>query len=397
MNSKLITVVLIVVFSCFAFAADKPSKRVLLSPGENNVSQVGDFEKIPLPYYTSPFTGPSQLYKVPSTLQWIDYTDNQAAWYLSSGGEADTFAVWYKGAGACSLYSIQTQWFDGDDQSTVLFYVWEVSDNPQVGDPGITSSNNDWEGGTPLGDVVAGPIPFAPTSGQDWQEILLEDYGPVPFFGDTEGNPDEFFVGWVKGGEVPAILADNVAVRNYNYSWLGGPLTENEEGMVEWGWYGFEVEFMVKVGVTYPYGAKPTISDILILPETYQGNQAFEVSATITDESTVTGTWLHWNINDPERGVDSVAMTVDEDLYMGTFNPMAALGDTVYYWVSATDDDGNKSMENLLSPNNFHVIAPENPGADILLVVENTYIDPGDYPGFTWEFILDSLGYTNEV
>ncbi len=392
MNSKVITVVLIFVFSCFAFAADKSSKRVLLRPGDNNVSQIGNSEIIPLPDFASPFTGSFPLYKVPSDLQWINYTDNNAEYYLGSGAEADTMAVWYKGAGACSLYSIQSQWFDGDDAATVLFYVWDISDDPELPDPGLTVPRGDWTGNTPLGDVIAGPIPFAPSSSGDWQEILLEDFGDVPFFGDTEGNPAPFFVGFVKQGEVPHPLADDVGGKGYNYSWFGGPWTEGA-----WGGYHPVIELMMKVGVTYPYGAKPSISGIAILPETYQGNQELEVSATVTDESAVTGAWLHWNIDDPEPGNDSVAMTADGDLYTGTFNPMAALGDTVYYWVSATDDDGNRSMENLLSPNNFHVIAPISPGADLLLVLEGVYVDPEDYPGFTWEFILDSLGYTYEV
>jgi hypothetical protein len=395
MNSKVITVVLIVVFSCFAFAADKSSKRVLLRPGDNSVNQVGNSDIIPLPAYTSSFTGPSMLYKAPANLQWINYTDDNAEYYLGSGAEADTFAVWYKGAGACSLYSVQSQWHDGDGSSTVLFYVWEISDDPELPDPGITVSRGTWPGKTPLGKVVAGPIPFAPATGGDWQEILFEDFGNVPFFGDIEGNPAAFFVGFVKQGEVPHPLADDVGGRGYNYSWFGGPW--NDEADFTWGAYHPVIELMMQIGVTYPYGAKPTISGIDILPETYEGNQELVISAKVTDESVVTGAWLHWNINDPEPGDDSVAMTADGDIYTAAFNPTAVLGDTVYYWVSATDDDGNRSIENLLSPNNFHVIAPVNPGAEILLILDNPYVDPEDFPGFTWEFILDSLGYTYEV
>jgi hypothetical protein len=391
MNSKVITVVLIIVFSCFAFAADKPSKRVLLRPGDNSVSQVDNGEFMPLP--ENSVTQPSALYKVPPAHSlWLDHTDGTTEYYLSSGAAADTMAVWYKGAGACSVYTIETQWFDADDAATVLFYIWEASD--EAPDPGLSMSRGEFEGKTPLGNVVVGPIPYTPqvAANQDWEGFDIIDFGAVPFFGDIEGNPAPFFVGFVKNDALPHILADNVGAKGYNYSWLGGPWTDGA-----WGGYNPIIEYAFRVAVTYPYGASPSVSGISILPETYEGDQDFEVSALVTDESAVVGAWLHWNIDDPEPGDDSVAMTADGDIYTGTFNPTAAVGDTVYYWVSALDDVGNKTVENLLSPNNFHVIAPENPGADILLVLENTFIDPADYPGFTWEFILDSMGYTYEV
>jgi hypothetical protein len=398
MNSKVITVVLIVVFSCFAFAADKPSKTVILRPGDNSISQAGDGDFMAIPYFSKSFSEPSQLYKVPENLFWIDHTDGELDWQLIGLQAGDTLAVWYKGAGACSLYSIQTQWGSGDDVSTVLFYVWEDAGHPQVGDPGLSFNRNEWEGGSPLGDVVAGPIPFTPTQGQQWQEILLEDFvvDGVPFFGDTEGNPGSFFVGYVLQGEFPEILADDIPA-GLNYSWLGGPsVFDADRGIVEWGRFASVIEYMFRVGVTYPFGAKPVITGIKTLPETYQGDQMFEVSATIVDDGTITDAWLHWNINDIVPGEDSVAMTADGDLYTGMFNPMATLGDVVYYWVSATDDEDSTSMESLLNPNNFGVIAPENPNAEILLILDDPFTD-WMFPGPTWEFILDSMGYTYEV
>ena len=214
MNNKVIIVVLSVVFSCFAFAADKPSKKVLLRPGDNSVSQVDNGEFMPPP--ENSVTQPSALYKEPPPHSlWLDHTDGGTEYYLGSGAAGDTFAVWYKSRGACSLYSIQSQWFDGDDSSTVLFYVWDISDDPELPDPGLTVPRAEWPGKTPLGDVVAGPISYTPqvAANQDWEGFDLEDFGAVPFFGDTEGNPVPFFVGFVKQGDVPHILADNVSAK----------------------------------------------------------------------------------------------------------------------------------------------------------------------------------------
>ncbi len=389
MKSKVFTVafvlVLTVIFTSFLFAADKSSKIQLLNAGDN--SQI-----VKLPKSAKSTVPSAPLYKVPAVLQWINHTDSNMEYYLGSGAAGDTMAVWYKGAGACSLYTIENQWYDGDASATVLFYVWEASDNPQVGDPGLAASRLDWEGGSPLGAVAAGPIPFAPSTSGDWQTINIEDFFPVPFFGDTEGTPAAFFVGFVKQDAVPHPLADDVGAKGYTYSWFGGPWTEGA-----WGWYNVVIEFGQRIGVTYPYGAKPTVGGIAILPDTYNGAQDFEVSATVTDEGTVTGAWLHWAVNSSAPVGDSVAMVADGDLYTGSYNPGAALGDTVYYWVSAKDNDGNYTIENLLSPNSFEVIAPVNANPDILLVLDNTYVDPADFPYFTWETILDSLGYTCEV
>ncbi|MCK4821296.1 hypothetical protein KA005_36355, partial [bacterium] len=395
MNSKETTIVLIVVFSCFAFAADKPSKKVLLRPGDNSVSQVDNGEFMPPP--ENSVTQPSALYKVPPAHSlWLDHTDGGTEYYLSSGAAADTMAVWYKPAGACSLYAIETSWFDANDAATILYYIWEPS--AVAPDPGLAGTRGSFGFESPLGDVVVGPFAFTPTTGDQYQGIELLDFlAEVPFFGDTEGIPEAFFVGFVKNDALPHILADNANDRGYQYSWFGGPWTVSAGG---WGGYSgtvFFLEYAMRIAVTYPFGASPSISNISVLPETYQGDQSLEVSATVTDESAIVGAWLHWNIDDPMPGDDSVAMTADGDIYTGAFNPTAVLGDTVYYWVSATDDDGNTTIQNELNPINFHVIAPENPGADILLVLENTFIDPVDYPGFTWEFILDSMGYTYEV
>jgi hypothetical protein len=250
-----------------------------------------------------------------------------------------------------------------------------------------------------LGDVVVGPIPYTPTTAaaQGWEGFDLADFGDVPFFGDTEGTPAPFFVGFVKNDALPHILSDDASARGYQYSWFGGPWTDNL-----WGGYSSSIplEYMMRVAVTYPFGASPSVGGLTILPETYQGNQDFTVSATITDESAITEARLWWNVNDPSvPGVEqSVEMTADEgDVYTGVFNPSAGIGDTVYYFVSATDDDENTTVVNPLSPNNFSVIEPLNPDAEILLVLDNAFIDPADWYDFDWEVILSTLGYTYET
>jgi hypothetical protein len=388
MNSKLITVVLIVVFSCFAFAADKSSKRVYLSPGDNNVNQIDNGEVMPLP--SNSVTQPSALYKVPPAHSlWLDHTDGGTEYYLSSGAAADTMAVWYKPAGACSLYAIETSWFDANDAATILYYIWEPS--AVAPDPGLAGTRGSFGFESPLGDVVVGPFAFTPTTGDQYQGIELLDFlAEVPFFGDTEGTPEAFFVGFVKNDALPHILADDASARGYQYSWFGGPWTISAGG---WGGYSSSIplEFAMRIAVTYPFGASPSVGGISILPDTYDGLQNFEVSATVTDENTVTGVWLHWNINNPEPGVDSVAMTGVDDLYTATFNLSASAGDTVYYWVSGKDNDDNRTIENILSPNNFEVVAPENPSADILYVDDGAAIDNLFYTD-----ILDDMGLTYE-
>lgn len=340
--------------------------------------------KVVLEPLARPVTPGNSIEKAPD-LNLLNWTDDGFEYYLGSGAAGDTMAVWYKGAGACSVYTIESAWFDGDGNATVLFYVWEISDDPMLGDPGWAS--DDWGGVSPIGDVVAGPIPFAPTASQDWQAINLADFGIVPFFGDITGTPGAFMVGFVKQDAVPHPLADDEGARGYVYSWFGGPWTSNA-----WGDYNPIIEYAMRVWVSYPYGAKPSVGNISAVPNTYDGGQDFSVTANITDEGTVVDAKLHWAVNGMTP-TDSVAMSVLSDpTYSGTFNPAANVGDMVYYWVSAKDNDGKYTIENTLAPNYFEVVAPMNPNADVLVVDDGAAFDT-----YFFTDMLDTMGLTYEM
>ncbi len=351
-----LTLVLVAVFSTFAVAQS--------------------LHKLPKPIHST--SDNSKL-----ALQELNHTDSGWEYYLGSGAAGDTFAVWYKGAGACSVYTVESVWFNGDGAASVLFYAWETSNDPNLGDPGFAS--DDWGGTTPLGAVSAGPIPFAPATGFDWQPINFADFGVVPFYGDMSGTPAPFLVGFVKNSDVPNPLADDEGARGFVYTWFGGPWTSGA-----WGDYNPIIEVGMRVWVSYPYGAAPNIASVQQLPNTFDGGQNFSVMSTITDDGTVTMAKLLYAVNGTTP-TDTVAMTdMGGGDWMGTFNPAAGVGDVVSYWVWAEDNDGQSSVS--LIANTFEVVAPNNPGASVLVVDDGGVIDMAmftdilDARGVSWDY-----------
>lgn len=381
MKNRLFTSVLLIILLFASLAVySKDSKRVILEP-----------KKCMFDGYTAPVEK-----NAPSTFNsaltidkfWLDHTDGGSEYYLGSGAASDTFAVWFEGAGACSIHTIHTSWYDADGNNSLLFYVWDVSADAPY--PGFSVGRGEFDSTkTVLGDVIAGPIPITPT-GYGWNSFDLKDYvAEIPFFGEIDGTPAPFFVGYVKLGEIPHPLADGSAgTKGYNYTWFCGPWTDGK-----WGGYHSIIELMMKLEVSYPFGAKPIITDILNLSSTYDGNRDITVTANIVDDETVAGAWLLWAVNG-NVPTDSLAMTEGaNNIYTAVFNPAASLGDEVHYWVSAKDNLGGYSRE---TPNviTFTVVAPENPDAQVLLVDDGSAYQ-FDYTRF-YEEVLDSLHITYE-
>ncbi|MCK5075650.1 MAG: hypothetical protein KAR38_04700, partial [Calditrichia bacterium] len=155
---------------------------------------------------------------------YLDWTEGFANYYLSSGAAADTFAVYFKPTGTgIILNSIEMKWYDGDGATNVLVYAWEIG--PDCPPSGLASDIDDTLHVHVLGDVLAGPIPFAPVAGYDWQGFELSDFsGDIPIGGD--GDPVPFFLGFVKLGALPQPLAADVT--NYlseeiNHTFIKGP------------------------------------------------------------------------------------------------------------------------------------------------------------------------------
>ncbi|MFQ6091283.1 MAG: choice-of-anchor X domain-containing protein, partial [bacterium] len=101
--------------------------------------------------------------------------------------------------------------------------------------------------------------------------------------------------------------------------------------------------------------------------------------------------WLHYRVNATEDSVTMSGPGGTGGLYTGIIPiGVATVGQTVSYWVSANDNEGNRG-ESIIKPS-FGIIAPINPDADILLVDDNVRFH---FRGMM-QRVLDNLGYTYE-
>ncbi len=98
----------------------------------------------------------------------------------------------------------------------------------------------------------------------------------------------------------------------------------------------------------------PVISGVSHLPTNPTQMDDVVVSATITDEGTITSAKINWGLSTGSL-TNEVSMSIDAgDVYAGTI-PAQADGATVYYTVSATDNDTNTEES---SERNYDVVMP---------------------------------------
>ncbi len=145
------------------------------------------------------------------------------------------------------------------------------------------------------------------------------------------------------------------------------------------GWYSWAnsatwTEFVQRIVVYYEKVAPMTTIKTNI-PDHFAGNPLYPsaVEAEIVDlDGTVASANLNYSI-----GIDgapqAVAMSATEgDMWSADFGATFSAGDTVYYWIDATDDGGN-SRES--GSNSFLVVDPPAKGTSVLYVNEGGNVD----------------------
>jgi hypothetical protein len=332
----------------------------------------------------------SPVYTKTTPAAYLDWTQDNTQYYLSSGAAADTFAVYMEPTGTgIMLNTIEMSWYNGDGANNVLLYVWEVG--PDCPESGLSTDLVGTEAHV-IGNVLAGPIPFAPAAGYVWQGIELSDFSGDLAIG-SEDNPVPFFIGFVKLGELPYPLAANTTVYlgvEENHTFIKGPnfTTANDY----WSDYNSYIELSMRAGITYVGNAAPVIASMNQLPNTYDGAQDFSIEAMVTDDEALPAesVVLKYNVNAGDEY--SLTMTDDGgDMYSATLTGLElAVGDVLTYWVEATDA-GEKIG---VGPDyDMTVIEPANPDATVLLVDDGMAIDAsGPIQAF-----LESLGLQVEA
>lgn len=341
---------------------------------------------------------------------YIDHTfGRDAEYYLGSGLENDTFAVYYKPQGTGVIVkTIEHQWFDGDGTLSNYVFLWNAG--PDVPPSGLANDYWDANGDGQPGDTVVallggiatsdggapvGPIPNTPAAGYDYQGPDLEALGAETTFGDAT-TPVAFFAGFVKLGEAPHPLASNT--RNYlggdqTYTWAKGPTLRRND---IWSPYNSYIELQSRVGVTYLGDPPPAVTGFTQLPNTYDGTQDFVIEATAKDNNPLPtdGATLLYSVN----GGDQMTMPMT---YVGTVDNIATytatlsglnlgVGDYVMYNVQVTDDNSATSQG---LAKYFEVIEAANPDANILLV-DDGMANPAL---MALKTVLENMGQSVEV
>ncbi len=108
----------------------------------------------------------------------------------------------------------------------------------------------------------------------------------------------------------------------------------------------------------------PVISGISNTPTTPSPSEDVVVSATITDDGTINSAVINWGLTTGSL-TNNVTMSIDSgDVYVGTI-PAQADGATVYYTITATDNDSNAETS---SERSYDVVLP---------IVATPYFTPG--------------------
>ncbi|MFQ6093387.1 MAG: FlgD immunoglobulin-like domain containing protein [bacterium] len=309
----------------------------------------------------------------------------------------DTAAMWFDPLGPCTLkairiYSVDFEGnvhidvckarYDGHliTEDSVDAYGWIGMHEGGQWVPGPTL------GHSPLGDHLWGMVPLTITEDMNnsWIEV------PTHPLGEPGLGSDPFIVAmavyWQGGLGFGAEWEGTVPYHFFKYyAECCGP-----DG-IHGGWYLRSFSLWLEVVVSYYANTPPEISKMTLLPYTYAPGP-FVVEAHVVDNdyedpgrAGIASAYLHWTVKGVE---DSTVMDGPQE--GGTFTgliPERAPGDTVWYYVSATDDPGLRSTNTPLS---FVRLSPENPHSDILLV------DQGFGDEAFYAELLDSLGFQYE-
>ncbi|MBZ0266451.1 hypothetical protein K8I28_17470, partial [bacterium] len=310
--------------------------------------------------------------------EYLDrYGEQPARIHLGDGQVGDTIGTIFQAVAPCSLYLVEQQWFSpGSVEYFIAIYSDEANERFQFGRAPDRGSTNF----SPIGEILFSADTVTVEGTGEWETIFTsEDMNGGIRIGDPDlvTNP-AFFVGYVKQSDdgEPRAMAADMGDLDYTYTWFGGPTAQNQTGH-PWGAYtrylGREttVEQYVRVQIDYPWGLPPDVLEISQVRNTFDPNPSAIVTAVIVDDS-------EWGENHEARvmvrsGLNGAvsAFVMDgpdtNNVLSAEITAHSTWGETVYYWVEATDDAGmlRTTEEN---PMSFNIIHFENPAAKLLVV-----------------------------
>lgn len=309
----------------------------------------------------------------------FNFDNHQLVWYgPGSATSNDTVFTWYEILPiADSAQIVELAWFFGDNTgATMAAHIF-------LNRPGELNP-----------DTIDQFFPVPPTVVQDHSWV---NWGDLTGF-DLHITPGDSF--WFAARSLtdptPSPVGDNLVGNMPYHSWLAGP---------SWSPYNLARSFDVwempnRVSVLY-YGVV-AISDPNWWSNTYTTAGWDTIRASIFYDKPLVDVKLHWTLDGVEdslgifANLDSVGPA--EKSVWGVLPIIASPPVEISYWIEAEHEGGKRGQSRVRT---FSVLAPQHPGADILLVddtgydiitVENDTLSAG----VLYRNILDSLGLLYE-
>ncbi len=303
---------------------------------------------------------------------YLERYGGSADYYLSSGSVGDTLCVVFEPLAPCSIYFADLNWFSS---GSVQAFIWEYSDEAAELFPLGQGPDRETTSVSPLGEVLAGPINVDADPGVYFHNLINQ--GDLPDSAIWREDRSLFVVGFVKTSDdgLPQPFADDVSHLRFSYTWFCGPWLEPEHN---WGCYssdienGTVIEMMLRVGVSYPFGTPPIISDMSQIPNTAVIDRDFVVTASIEDDNGWNGDIATLRVLNDNGDTLSFTMTDDdEDSYFeGIFSGAdigMTVGSSLTYWIEAIDDDGAPN-DNFFNKLSFEIVEFVNTDVPLLIV-----------------------------
>lgn len=307
-------------------------------------------------------------------LLWtLKHVDDNAEYYLDAGAAEDTLAVVFSPSAPCVVSEVYMQWHT---TGTIQAFAADYSENARIispqGECSSIDSGSFW--GTPIGthrtplteNVINSVV-------SDWSSQI--DVGGSFVVGDSTNLSvaPSFVIAVVKQGEHPMPFADATDDQgNLTYTWFGGPWRNGF-----WGCYSPQVDLMMLVKITYPFGEHPPlVQSLSVANNTYNTTGPFTIVADLygrvvggigIDESD--SIKFHWSVNQVETTGSMTPWYVLPDgngTYSYDITGNFDTGDEIEYWITSQGDLPNESIH--LS---FEIKEPVHPGAELLIVADN--------------------------
>ncbi|NQU68824.1 MAG: hypothetical protein HQ510_12850 [Candidatus Marinimicrobia bacterium] len=324
-------------------------------------------------------------------------------YYLSSGGENDTFAVVFQPSFPCIVQEVYMQWFSagtvtafGADYGSAS----EISPNGDCYDIPGGSTNL-----SPIGTIRTTPTEnYISEYISDWSEGAQLDIGGSFQVGYEDNQVSQFVIGLVKHGDTPQPLAMNneVTGRTETFTWFGGPWNADDPGL--WGPYNQIIELMMLVRVTPTcWDEAPDCWNYGNLSNTYATSDirpvnfgCFDSMCTgdngITEDDDII---LHYYLDgillNTQNIMDAIPIDVDEfgnGVYQFEIDYTGYPNGEISYYLSINEN----GMIGQTYPRYFTIKAPVNPDADLLLIDDGA----SEYYLGGYEQVAQQNGYVYE-